>query len=86
MLDSIILQNAVATQDTVTQLLAAIRRVAREVSGAAEMVAARCTAHDYGQPGKPAIGWTTPGPHGADECADHRRRCSVRVGVRSIHR
>jgi IS5 family transposase len=59
-LDSTILQDAVATQDTVTQLIAAIRRVRREVPGAAEVVAAQCTAHDYDDPGKPAIAWTDP--------------------------
>lgn len=37
-LDSTVLDDAVATQDTVTQLIAAIRRVRREVSGAAEVV------------------------------------------------
>jgi len=56
-LDSTILEDAVATQDTVIQLIAAIRRVRREVPGAAEVVAARCTAHDYDDPGKPAIAW-----------------------------
>ena len=57
-LDATILEDAVATQDTVTQLIAAIRRVAREVPGAAEVVAAHCTGHDYEDPGKPAIAWT----------------------------
>jgi Transposase DDE domain/Transposase domain (DUF772) len=56
-LDSVVLDDAVATQDTVTQLIAAIRRVCREVPGAAAVVAARCHAHDYGDPGKPAIAW-----------------------------
>ena len=37
-LDSTVLDDAVATQDTITQLIAAIRRVAREVSGAAVVV------------------------------------------------
>src|SRR2546428_3527693 len=37
--DSTILADAVATQDTVTQLVSAVRRVAREVPGAAERVA-----------------------------------------------
>src|ERR671920_275086 len=59
-LDSTGLIDAVATQDTVTQLIAAIRRVRREVPGAAEVVAAHCTAHDYDDPGKPAIAWTDP--------------------------
>ncbi len=38
-------------------MIAAIRRVRREVPGAAEVVAAHCTAHDYDDPGKPAIAW-----------------------------
>ena len=56
-LDSTILTDAVATQDTVTQLIAAIRRVGREVPGAAAVIAAQCTGHDYADPGKPAIAW-----------------------------
>ena len=56
-LDSTVLDDAVATQDTVTQLIAAIRRVIREVPGAAQAATARCTAHDYRDPGKPRIAW-----------------------------
>src|SRR5215218_328281 len=58
-LDSTVLEDAVATQDTVTQLVASIRRVARTVPGGAEIVAATATAagHDYSLPGKPAIAW-----------------------------
>ncbi len=56
-LDSTVLEDAVATQDTVIQLIAAIRRVRREVAGAAEVIAAHCTAHDYDDPGKPQIAW-----------------------------
>lgn len=56
-LDSTILDDAVATQDTVTQLIAAIRRVRREVPGAAEVIAAACTAHEYDDAGKPVIAW-----------------------------
>ncbi len=56
-LDSTVLDDAVATQDTVTQLIAAIRRVRREVPGAVEVVAGHCRAHDYDDPGKPAIAW-----------------------------
>jgi len=59
--DSTILADAVATQDTITQLISAIRRVAREVPGAAERIAAVCTGHDYGRPGKPRIDWDDPG-------------------------
>jgi IS5 family transposase len=55
--DSTILDDAVATQDTVTQLVGAIRRVAREVPGAAAVVAEHCRAHDYVHAGKPKIAW-----------------------------
>jgi hypothetical protein len=58
--DSTILADAVATQDTVTQLVAAIRKVAREVPGAAEQIARVCTGHDYCRPGKPKIDWDDP--------------------------
>ena len=56
-LDSTILDDAVATQDTVTQLIAAIRRVRREVPGAAAVVGEYCSAHDYDDAGKPVIAW-----------------------------
>jgi Transposase DDE domain/Transposase domain (DUF772) len=58
--DSTILADAVATQDTVTQLVSAVRRVAREVPGAAEEIAAVCAGHDYSRPGKPKIDWDDP--------------------------
>jgi hypothetical protein len=58
--DSTIVADAVATQDTITQLVAAVRRVARLVPGAAERIAAVCTGHDYSQPGKPDIDWDDP--------------------------
>jgi hypothetical protein len=41
----------------VTQLIAAIRRVRREVPGAAQVVAQVTSAHDYDDPGKPRIAW-----------------------------
>jgi hypothetical protein len=41
----------------VTQLIGAIRRVRREVPGAAAVIAEHCSAHDYDDPGKPAIAW-----------------------------
>ena len=56
-LDSTILDDAVATQDTVTQLIAAVRRVAREVPGAERVIAEVTSAHDYTDPGKPRIAW-----------------------------
>ena len=58
--DSTILADAVATQDTITQLIAAVRRVARTVPGAADLVARVCTGHDYCHAGKPRIDWEDP--------------------------
>ena len=57
--DSTVFDDAVATQDTVTQLVAAIRKVARVVPGAGAVLAAACTL-DYGRPGKPPIDWDDP--------------------------
>ncbi|MFF7358612.1 IS1182 family transposase [Streptomyces filipinensis] len=57
-LDSAVLDDAVATQDTVTQLIAGIRRVIREVPGAHSVAAAHCRGHDYSEPGKPPIAWS----------------------------
>lgn len=59
-IDSTILADAVATQDTITQLICQIRRVARVVPGAAEQIAAVCTGYDYSRPGKPDIDWDDP--------------------------
>jgi IS5 family transposase len=56
-LDSTLLDDAVATQDTVTQLIAAIRRVRRLVCHAA---AVKLAAHDYDGGAKPAIAWDDP--------------------------
>jgi transposase len=53
-LDSTVLDDAVATQDTVTQLIAAIRRVRRLVPEAAAL---ELVGHDYSDPGKPRIAW-----------------------------
>ena len=53
-LDSTVLDDAVATQDTITQLVAAIRKV-RKLVGAARDV--HVTAHDYDRGGKPDIAW-----------------------------
>jgi IS5 family transposase len=55
-LDSTVLDDAVATQDTVTQLVAAIRRVLRIVPAAADAVLTR----DYSSPAKPDIAWDDP--------------------------
>jgi transposase len=59
--DSTILADAVATQDTITQLISAIRRVGRVVPGGSEAIAAVCTGHDYRSAGKPVIDWDEPG-------------------------
>jgi IS5 family transposase len=56
-LDSTLLDDAVATQDTVTQLIAAIRRVRRVVPGASML---ELDAHDYESSGKPLIAWDDP--------------------------
>jgi IS5 family transposase len=56
-LDSTLLDDAVATQDTVTQLVSAIRRVRRLVPDAAE---ADVSAHDYDASGKPVCAWDDP--------------------------
>jgi IS5 family transposase len=53
-LDSTLLDDAVATQDTVTQLVTAIRRVRRLVPAAA---AVEVSAHDYDAAGKPLCAW-----------------------------
>lgn len=53
-LDSTLLDDAVATQDTVTQLIAAIRRVRRVVPDARALA---LSGHDYDAPGKPLIAW-----------------------------
>ena len=73
-MDSTILADAVATQDTVTQLVSAIRRVAREVPDAAEQIAKVCT------------GTTTPGrarhtrKSGEARCDGYPWRLSRRPG------
>jgi Transposase DDE domain/Transposase domain (DUF772) len=56
-LDSTLLEDAVATQDTVSQLVAAIRRVRRLVPAVREV---QLTAHDYDRPGKPDCAWDDP--------------------------
>src|SRR5258705_9522209 len=53
--DSTIVADAVATQDTITQLIAAVRRVGRLVSGAAEAITAVPNAADHNPPPKTGI-------------------------------
>ena len=62
-LDSTVLDDAVARQDTVTQLIAAVRRVGRDVVGAKDLITTHCTGlaaltgQDYTATGKPRIAW-----------------------------
>jgi hypothetical protein len=56
-MDSTILDDAVARQDTITQLIAAIRRVGRDVPGGDVLVVGTCTGYDYTRAGKPEIAW-----------------------------
>lgn len=56
-LDSTLFDDAVATQDTVTQLVSAIRKIRRLVPEAAVVEVA---AHDYDASGKPVCAWDDP--------------------------
>jgi len=56
-LDSTLLDDAVATQDTVTQLVSMIRRTRRAIPTTA---AVAVSAHDYETAGKPACAWDDP--------------------------
>jgi len=58
-IDSTILDDAVARQDTVTQLIAQIRRVARMVPAAGELIRT-LPGYDYSQAAKPDIAWDDP--------------------------
>lgn len=61
--DSTVLDDAVARQDTITQLIAQVRRVSRVVPGAGQVAARVCTrlaaltGQGYEHLGKPAIAW-----------------------------
>jgi IS5 family transposase len=57
--DSTVFDDAVATQDTVTQLVAAVRKVVRLVPGAPQVVTQVCVL-DYTRAGKPDIDWDDP--------------------------
>jgi len=61
-LDSTLLDDAVATQDTVTQLVSQIRRVRRLIPEAETVSVA---AHDYDASGKPVCAWDDPDAKGA---------------------
>lgn len=55
--DSTVLDDAVARQDTVTQLIAGIRRFGRDVPGGKELLSTHATGYDYTRTGKPDIAW-----------------------------
>jgi hypothetical protein len=55
--DSTVLDYAVARQDTVTQLIAAVRRVGREVPGAAGLIPVVFSGYDFTRSGKLDIAW-----------------------------
>ena len=55
-LDSTVLDDAVATQDTVTMITAQIRRCRRLIAQARETV----VSHNYEQPGRPSCDWGDP--------------------------
>ncbi|WP_397428967.1 hypothetical protein [Pseudofrankia sp. BMG5.37] len=54
-MDSAALEYAVVAQDAVTQLLGAIRRVGRTVSGAEALISKRCYGHAFSPPGEPPV-------------------------------
>jgi hypothetical protein len=56
-LDSTILEDAVATQDTITQLTTAIRRVRQLIPQTRQV---KLDAHDYERAGKPDCAWGDP--------------------------
>ncbi|MBF6223390.1 hypothetical protein IU479_35570 [Nocardia abscessus] len=74
-LDSVVLDETVAIQDTVTQPVAAIRRVRRAAPAAAAVIAAECHAHDYGDRSRGMSPW----PRGALVSA------SVGDAIRIVH-
>ncbi|WP_066285291.1 IS1182 family transposase [Arthrobacter sp. B6] len=55
--DSTVLDDAVARQDTITQLIAGIRRFGRDLPGGRELLASQATGYDYTRTGKPDIAW-----------------------------
>ena len=55
--DSTVLDDAVARQDTVTQMIAAVRRFGRDVPGGKNLVATHAAGYDYTRTGKPDIVW-----------------------------
>ncbi|MHC6592917.1 transposase [Arthrobacter sp. C152] len=59
-MDSTVLDDAVARQDTIMQLIAGIRRFGRDIPRGQELVATHARGHDYTRTGKPDIAWDDP--------------------------
>ena len=55
--DSTVLDDAVARQDTITQLIAAVRRFGRDIPGGQDLLATHAKGYDYTRTGKPDIAW-----------------------------
>lgn len=55
--DSTVFADAVARQDTITQLIAVIRRFGRAMEHGATLMAVHATSYDYSHVGKPDIAW-----------------------------
>ena len=55
--DSTVLQDAVARQDTITQLIAAIRRFGKSMEHGPTLMAVHARNYDYTHVGKPDIAW-----------------------------
>jgi IS5 family transposase len=58
--DSTVLDDAVARQDTITQLIAAVRRFGRDIPGGQDLLTAHAKGYDYTRTGKPDIAWDDP--------------------------
>ena len=54
-MDSTVLDDAVARQDTITQLIVGIRRFARDVTDGQELLSTHAQGYDYTSTGKPDI-------------------------------
>lgn len=55
--DSTVLDDAVARQDTITQLIVGIRRFGRDVPDGQELLSTHAVGYDYTRTGKPDIAW-----------------------------
>lgn len=55
--DSTVFQDAVARQDTITQLISVIRRFGKTMADGVSLMALHATSYDYTRTGKPEIAW-----------------------------